>query len=113
MIRFIGGKKRGRSTLAGAIESAKKDSTGETGLFDDEKGHVYTLDGEPATIVPTQTLAKVVDLISSFFLRESVTPPISDKEILDGLKVVGEPFYSGAVNLTQKRLQKLSQKKKE
>ena len=111
MIRFIGGKKRAKNTLPGAIEAASKDSTGEVGIFDDTNGRVYTLDGTPATLVPTQNLAKAIDLISSFFLRDSVVPPLSDKELLEGLKAVGEPFYSGAVGLTQKRLQNLAKKK--
>lgn len=111
MIRFIGGKKKARSSVNAATEALLRENGGETGMYDEENGKVYATDGTSATIVPNVTLLKLVDILSGILLQNSISPPLTEGEILKALDSVGEPFYSGVVQLTQKRLRALHSSK--
>lgn len=111
MIRFIGGKKKARSSVNAATEALLRENGGETGMYDEENGKVYATDGTSATIVPNVTLLKLVDILSGTLLQNSISPPLTEGEILKALDSVGEPFYSWVVQLTQKRLRALHSSK--
>lgn len=102
MIRFLGGKKKGRNSVNAAVEAIMREPSGETGIYDEETGKVYTVDGVSATIVPNPSLAKIIDLLSVMLLRGA--NPLAEEEILATLQQAGEPFFGNTVDLTKKRL---------
>jgi hypothetical protein len=97
MFAFIGGKKRPKKTLEGAIRALSDGYEGEKAIYNTETGEIFSLSGEPTILLtPSQyTLIKQILGICSLSTAPDFTFP--KKTVGDMIPKLGSKLAKEAV----------------
>jgi hypothetical protein len=70
MFAYIGGKKRPKKTLEGAVNAISEGYEGEKAIFDTETGKIYSLSGEETVILTPSEYNLMVEIFGICILAE-------------------------------------------
>jgi hypothetical protein len=71
MFAFIGGKKRPKKTLQGAVKALGDGFEGEKAIFDTETGEIYSLSGEKTVLLTPSMYALVTEVLGLCILTNT------------------------------------------
>ena len=81
MFAFVGGNKRPKKTLEGAVKALADGHNGEKAIYDTETGKVYSLSGEPTVILTPAEYATVKTILGMCALASSAAIPFPAKTV--------------------------------
>jgi hypothetical protein len=81
MYAFIGGKKRPKKTLESAVRAVADGYEGEKAIFDTETGKVYSLSGEPTTILTPSEFQIVTEILGICSICSAANIPFPTKTV--------------------------------
>jgi hypothetical protein len=71
MFAFIGGKKRPKKTLQGAVAALNEGYEGEKAIFDTETGEIFSLSGEKTVLLTPSEYSLVTEVLGLCVLTET------------------------------------------
>jgi hypothetical protein len=81
MFAFVGGSKRPKKTLEGAVKILADGHDGETAIYDTETGKLYSLSGEPTVILTPAEYTTVKMILGMCALASSAAIPFPSKTV--------------------------------
>jgi hypothetical protein len=81
MFAFVGGNKRPKKTLEGAVKALADGHEGEKAIYDTETGKVYSLSGEPTVILTPAEYSTVKTILGTCALVSASAIPFPAKTV--------------------------------
>lgn len=111
MFAFVGGKKRPKKTLEGAVKALGDGYEGEKAIFDTETGKIYSLSGEP-TVLLTPSEFEIVSEILGVCSLTAASPgfPFPSKTVAAMISKLSPALAGSSVKAAAQIYKKLRSK---
>lgn len=108
MFAYVGGKKRPKKTLQGAVKALGEGYDGEKAIFDTETGEIYSLSGEKTVLLTPSMYALVTEVLGLCVLTSAnPTFPFPSKTVAEMITKMGPTLAAPSVKAAAKIYAKL------
>lgn len=97
MFAFIGGSKRPKKTIEGAVKALSEGYDGEKAIFDTETGKIYSLSGEPTVLLTPSEYDTVKRILGVCALSSASPIPFPAKTVSAMISTLSPALANDAV----------------